>query len=689
MIPVARIYRARFLRHDEREDTWKLRFGNFGAEMPIAPGDGKWLMFTPYGASRPWEHGLWRGFGKLWLLKQLAIDDWGKHSELHGNGIKVGIPPKIGEPNHGNKNLRAQLAQDLADMGANSTLVLPPGFDFKLVEATANTWEMFRAQIEMANSAMSVMAIGTNLPTEVGNSASTGATAQNLVRLDYKRADAEALSTATHDQSLVWWAEFNYGDRGLAPWPLWDVVPPADQQAKAGVMNTVATSLKTFKEAGTPIDDRKVLEEYELPIKEGASAEAPTPDADLPAIAAAHNAAHADPARQTTVETLRAVWERGAALATGDDCDAWAMGRVTAFLHLLAAGEPEHPAYVADNDLLPDGHERAARVAALGSPSQPRDDHGRWTDGPGGRDAASGEASSTQRTKTHERLERSERRDAERADRRADRHEQAAKQREAKAEAARKRADDARREADELEKVREERDDDLAVLRTERDEAHDESVRKLDPTDPDDVREEHRQIAEIDRDIREAESSLKAAEKAAEAAERRAVRSEEVADGLRDEVATAKQEAHSARETAKLKREHADILAAPPQRYIDATRAKHSEAKAGLELAERRAKDADAAWKRAHDDVKRADDELADARRRNAPAEEIDAARERLAKARSKEDAAEKSAEDANEARDDADRREEFWSYRARDAKDAISDHYDDDDESDYDPDED
>jgi hypothetical protein len=413
VIPVADIYRARFLRFDERECAWKIKYGNFGLEMPIEPGDGKWLLFAPYGLSRPWEHGLWRGFARLWLLKQFAIDDWGRHSEAHGNPMRVGIPPKVGDQNHGNKKLRAELANDLSQLGANSTLVLPPGFDFKLVEAAANTWEMFKAQIEMANSAMSVMAIGTNLPTEVGGSASTGATAQNLVRLDYKKADAEALSTATHDQSLVWWAQFNFGDAGLAPWPVWDVTPPADAKAEVDVLKTFAEAVDKLTEANIPVDVQELAERFNVPLRKveearvqsprifeyhlkygiltknelrqslGYDAEAggdvvPEPIVQVPgtrpvsqrseeaatnvaaldALAEAHNAAHVEPSRQTTAEALRAVWERGASLATGADRDAWAMGRVTAFLHLLAAGEPEHPAYVADNDLLPEGHER-------------------------------------------------------------------------------------------------------------------------------------------------------------------------------------------------------------------------------------------------------------------------------------------------------------------------------------------
>lgn len=362
LIPVVENWHARHLRLDTNQRQWYIKVGDLGEETKVAPGDGKWIIFTPYGKNRPWSHGLWRGMSRLWLLKQYALDDWGRHSELHGQGIKVGIPPTIGDTKHGNKKVRQELADDMSQLAGDGTIVLPPGFDFKLVEASANTWEMFKAQIDVANAGMSILAIGSNLPTEVGNGAQTGATAQHLVRLDYKKADAEAMSTMAHDQDLTWWAEFNFGDRGLAPWPVWDVEPPADQKAQAEVLKTVSESLKLFSEAGAPVDQRMVLETYEIPATE--ETEAPVPalpapvDRALTALASAHTIKHPEPHEAVAAKTLRLVWSRGASLAPYGEREHWGMERVQAFLGLLATGAAEHPEYTADDDLLPDGHDR-------------------------------------------------------------------------------------------------------------------------------------------------------------------------------------------------------------------------------------------------------------------------------------------------------------------------------------------
>jgi HK97 family phage prohead protease len=69
---------------------------------------------------------------------------------------------------------------------------------------------------------------------------------------------------------------------------------------------------------------------------------------------------------RTTFGQLSAVYRRGAgAFSTshrpGMTRGQWAMARVNAFLYLLRNGRPENPAYITDNDLLPEDHPRSTR----------------------------------------------------------------------------------------------------------------------------------------------------------------------------------------------------------------------------------------------------------------------------------------------------------------------------------------
>lgn len=64
--------------------------------------------------------------------------------------------------------------------------------------------------------------------------------------------------------------------------------------------------------------------------------------------------------------TLKAVWRRGAgAFSTSHrpkmGRQQWAMGRVNAFLYLVANEKPKNPKYITDNDLLPKKHKRSTK----------------------------------------------------------------------------------------------------------------------------------------------------------------------------------------------------------------------------------------------------------------------------------------------------------------------------------------
>lgn len=80
-----------------------------------------------------------------------------------------------------------------------------------------------------------------------------------------------------------------------------------------------------------------------------------------------HNGDVKDASRKASLGALKAVWRRGAgAFSTshrpGVGRQQWAMARVNAYLTLLRAGKPANPAYVQDNDLLPEGHPRKSEV---------------------------------------------------------------------------------------------------------------------------------------------------------------------------------------------------------------------------------------------------------------------------------------------------------------------------------------
>lgn len=256
VIPRLSRWHARWLRYDWDLREWRVATDG-GREVVIAPGDGTWVLHTPAGAHRPWADGAWRSLSRWWLLKHYARQDFARHSEIHGTPIRAGIAPETS-----NRTDRQELASDLADLGRDTGMCLPPGYDLKLVEATARTWEMFRAQVEMADLAIAIRLAGQNLTTDVSGGSLAAAKVHQIVRSDLIRFDGEAAATTLHDQALTWWAELNFGDRRLAPWPAWDTDVPEDALVAAQTREAQGKAIAALRAAGVKLDP--VFEEFGL-----------------------------------------------------------------------------------------------------------------------------------------------------------------------------------------------------------------------------------------------------------------------------------------------------------------------------------------------------------------------------------------------------------------------------------------
>lgn len=299
LVPVLEIWHPKHLRFDWNKRAWFVKLAD-GTETEVTPGDGKWVLYTPYGAHRPWAFGAWRAIALWFLLKQYAINDWARYSERHGQGTVT-----VESPEGSDKEKRKELAAGLKELGREGVVVLPPGFKFDLVEATANTWETFQAQKNAADLGTAVALVGQNMSTEVTGPVGTGATLHGRVLQIYIDSDAETLATCLHAQALVWWAEFNFGSRDLAPWPNWDTKPPANKKEQADLASTLS------KVGAFTVNEVRAAAGYE-PLEEGGD-ELVKPAPAIGAPAAANDGA--GDAAKTMRRVLRRHRRRMAALS--------------------------------------------------------------------------------------------------------------------------------------------------------------------------------------------------------------------------------------------------------------------------------------------------------------------------------------------------------------------------------------
>lgn len=245
---------------DVSKRTWMVRDA-MGVLTPITPGDGTWVLFTRRGEFRPWANGLWRGLSKWWLLKQYAMSDIGTHSEKASKLVVTCEPGNMAED-------RKVLARDIYAASKNAVIALPEGFDLKLIELSANSEKIYTAQIDMANMGFSIAILGQNLSTQV-DTGSLAATQKHAQKENRKvRYVAQLLSKVLWLQILPYWAEYNFGDRTLSPYPKWHTEPPDDFGAKATTLKMTADGLVALKNAGYKLSTDQIEEEYGLEVEE-------------------------------------------------------------------------------------------------------------------------------------------------------------------------------------------------------------------------------------------------------------------------------------------------------------------------------------------------------------------------------------------------------------------------------------
>ena len=247
------------LQQDQKTLQWSVQDSR-GARLELTPGDGTWLLYTPFGKNRPHARGLWRSLKNWALLKQLAAQDFGIAGEK--SRTVVGSSPETGTYAQ-----RQQLANEIMASGSDAVILLAHGYELKALQLSAGTRELYESQIRLADAAIAIRIRGGNLTTEVKGDGGTRAateTQKSTGDTPKLKRDATTLSTFVHDQSLVWWAEFNYGDRNLAPWPVWPVEPEEDRKAKADTEEKAFANLDAAEKLGLEVDRAAFLDEYEI-----------------------------------------------------------------------------------------------------------------------------------------------------------------------------------------------------------------------------------------------------------------------------------------------------------------------------------------------------------------------------------------------------------------------------------------
>lgn len=287
-VPMLRTWHPRYLRFDITDRYYYLNTQQ--GEIRIEPGNGQWVLFTPYGYEQGFIHGLIRRCAMMWQARQWALRDWARWSEAHGLPMMaLTIPPKFQEDDL--ERLQTQLTQRGSDMLVSLMKFNDgTGYDLKLIEATSTGWDGFQGLIERCDTNLAVAILGQNLTTEVKAGSFAAARVQDTIRMDILDADGRALEECLNDQVVRPWARFNLGERGLGqdsqPRVRFNTQPPADAAEKGEALSALGAGITALQGAGVQVDVDELVEQADVPV----SGPAKTKD-EMDAEAAAKQAA--------------------------------------------------------------------------------------------------------------------------------------------------------------------------------------------------------------------------------------------------------------------------------------------------------------------------------------------------------------------------------------------------------------
>lgn len=265
LLPVLQTWSPRHLSFDFEARQWLVTVQDgkrTTKKIPATPG--KWVIATPAGADRPWANGAYRSLARFSYLKQAAIRDWGLLSERLGQGIKT-----VKTPAGLTRDQRNQIVADIRGLSSNAVLALPEGYSLEILEAKYASQDSFRQQIDAADKAFATTILGQVLTTSAANGASSVATTHADTQMSRIREDAECFSTVLHDQVLRPWAEVNFRNANLAPWPVRDTKDATRTKAEADAVMQALQGISQAANTGVAdlIDIPELLRRFNIPVK--------------------------------------------------------------------------------------------------------------------------------------------------------------------------------------------------------------------------------------------------------------------------------------------------------------------------------------------------------------------------------------------------------------------------------------
>lgn len=235
----ARRLDLQWLSYRHHEDAWYYQDAKRGL-VRVTPGDGRWLLFTPYGRNRPWSRGAWYPCAGPFISKAGASIDRMRWQKFLADALRY-----IEMGDDASELHRDEMVSFMRDGWTYAPgLVAPKGYKPGIVESSGKGYEVYSETESRADVEIMVALAGQVTTTEGGKGFSSG---------DVWRDIALSLIQTTATSASEW-----IGADILDPWTCaigqhrdavratWDVRDPAQRLAAATAAKAAAEGIEAI-----------------------------------------------------------------------------------------------------------------------------------------------------------------------------------------------------------------------------------------------------------------------------------------------------------------------------------------------------------------------------------------------------------------------------------------------------------
>lgn len=268
-IPRLKVWHPAFIYYD----TSVRRYVVITQDGPVyvMENDPKWFVYAPYGAYRGWLRATVRSCSMPWIVRQFALRDWARYSEVHGLPQK-----KVKYPALSSAPEKAAFFAAVKRLGAETAFALPQQagkdasqWDVELLEARDRSWEAFQGLIVQCDRNITLAIRGTNLTTQTTGGSFAAAKVHKEEDSDYAESDAKKFAQAAREQLLKLYCAYNHGDANLAPTPVLDAEQEEDLTTEANTLDVFADAVTKLEQQRWPIDRQAMGQKFGVLLKEG------------------------------------------------------------------------------------------------------------------------------------------------------------------------------------------------------------------------------------------------------------------------------------------------------------------------------------------------------------------------------------------------------------------------------------